>query len=152
LNFDPSLILLARQAAQLHRLDEALVCAIVEQESGWNPDAKRFEPAFLQHYIMPLGLPGEVALQRATSWGLMQTMLQSVVEIGYRWDGPTLLQPQVSLEWGCQLFLRKLKRANGDTYKALGYWNGGANPKYPQEVIDRMAKYLPEPVLDAGDL
>jgi soluble lytic murein transglycosylase-like protein len=40
------LVVLARKAASAQSLDAALVCAVVEQESGWNPWAMRYEPAF----------------------------------------------------------------------------------------------------------
>jgi soluble lytic murein transglycosylase-like protein len=52
-----TLIALARDAAMQHSLDLALVCAIVEQESAWDPHAIRYEPAFRQRYVAPLGLP-----------------------------------------------------------------------------------------------
>ena len=136
------LVTLARNIAIRSGLNDALVCAVVEQESGWNPNATRYEPAFYQHYIVPLGLPEEEGKQRATSWGLLQTMLQSVVEIGYKGDGPGLCEPAIGLEWGCALLLKKFLRANGDQHMALLYWNGGGNPLYPGQVIDRMPKYL----------
>jgi transglycosylase-like protein with SLT domain len=48
------LLVLAHAAASRHALDPALVCAIVEQESAWNPWAIRYEPAFFAKYIGPL--------------------------------------------------------------------------------------------------
>ena len=142
MNFDPQLIFLARQIAGKHGLNDALVCAIVEQESSWRPESTRYEPAFYEHYIVPLSLPVDSGKQRATSYGLMQTMLQSVVEIGYTGDGPSLCDPATGLDWGCRLFAKKLLRADGDAYKALLYWNGGANTLYPGQVIARMDKYV----------
>lgn len=35
-------------------------------------------------------------------------------------------------------FLKKLKLAHGETHKALLFWNGGGNPKYPDEVLIRI--------------
>jgi soluble lytic murein transglycosylase-like protein len=49
-----ALIFLARAVATAHSLDPALVCAICEQESSWNPWAMRYEPAFFARYIRPL--------------------------------------------------------------------------------------------------
>jgi soluble lytic murein transglycosylase-like protein len=40
------LVTLARKVAAAQSLDPGLVCAVVEQESGWNPWAMRYEPAF----------------------------------------------------------------------------------------------------------
>jgi soluble lytic murein transglycosylase-like protein len=139
---DAQLVSLARNIAISHGLNDALICAVVEQESDWNPEATRFEPAFLRRYIEPLQLDPETSKQRATSYGLMQTMLQSVVEIGYTGDGPSLYDPATALEWGCRLFQKKLLRANGDQHTALLYWNGGGNPLYPGQVIARMQHYI----------
>ena len=48
------LVVLARKAASAQSLDGALVCAVVEQESGWNPWAMRYEPAFFAKYVAAL--------------------------------------------------------------------------------------------------
>lgn len=145
---DPQLVALARNIAIQNGLNDALVCAIVEQESAWQPNATRYEPAFYTRYIVPLDLPEDVGKQRATSYGLMQTMLQSVVEIGYTGNGPSLYEPAASLHWGCKLFAKKLARANGDQHLALLYWNGGGNPLYPGQVVNRMPDYLD---IETGD-
>src|SRR5690348_7839194 len=47
----PGLIALAQRTAAAHALWPELVCAIVEQESAWNPWALRYEPAFYDRYI-----------------------------------------------------------------------------------------------------
>lgn len=138
---DPQLVSLVRNIAKSHGLNDSLICSIVEQESGWHPDATRYEPAFYEHYIIPLHLPEDVGKQRATSYGLMQTMLQSVVEIGYTGDGPSLYDAATNVDWGCKLFAKKLIRANGDNHLALLYWNGGGNPLYPSQVMDRFPRY-----------
>ena len=71
-----ALIALARAAAAQHSLDAALICAIVEQESAWDPHAIRYEPAFRSRYVAPLGLPPTEEVARSISWGLMQVMGQ----------------------------------------------------------------------------
>src|SRR5712671_40083 len=77
------LILLAKQTATANQLDPALVCAVVEQESSWNPFAIRYEPAFFEKYIAPLNLGNATdARSRSFSWGLMQTMGQVAIEAG----------------------------------------------------------------------
>ena len=53
---DAKLVALAQRAAEAERLEPALVCAVVEQESGWNPWAIRYEPAFFAKYVAPLYL------------------------------------------------------------------------------------------------
>ena len=52
---------LARRIASEHGLDPALVCAVVEQESSWNPWAVRYEPGFLSRYVAPLYTAGKLS-------------------------------------------------------------------------------------------
>jgi len=82
-----SLIALARAAAAAHALDPALVCAVVEQESAWNPWAIRYEPGFLARYVAPIFTAGKIsateAYARSFSWGLMQVMGQVAREHGF---------------------------------------------------------------------
>ena len=145
------LIPLARQIAVSNGLNDALVCAIIEQESAWNPEATRYEPAFYQHYIVPLiasqDLSQGEATGRATSWGLMQVMGQVAREHGMAGPFQELLTPAVGIHWGCIVFASKLKAASGDTYNALLRWNGGGNKEYPNQVTDRIDKYI-LPVMD----
>jgi soluble lytic murein transglycosylase-like protein len=51
------IIALARTIASEHGLDPALVCAVIEQESAWDPHAVRYGPAFRARYVAPLDLP-----------------------------------------------------------------------------------------------
>ena len=137
------LIALAKGAAQELELDPALVCAVCEQESSWNPWAMRFEPMFLAHYVKP-SLPeapttGEMA--RATSWGLMQIMGEVAYEFGFQGKFfSELCDPSTGLAWGCKKLAHCLK-ARGDVKAALLMWNGGGNSAYPDQVMARMANY-----------
>jgi len=45
---------MASRAAAAQSIEPALVCAVVEQESGWNPWAMRYEPLFFAKYVAPL--------------------------------------------------------------------------------------------------
>ena len=141
------LIALARSAASRHQLYPELVCAIIEQESAWNPWAIRYEPAFYDRYILPLRARGEViheteARARATSWGLMQVMGQVAREAGFANTFLSeLCDPPSAIETGCAVFNRKLAVAEGNVSKALLLWNGGANPHYADEVLARADKY-----------
>ena len=144
------LITLARNMAKQHGIDDALLCALVEQESDWNFWGMRYEPAFFGKYVAPLYAANKItsgteAYSRAISWGLCQIMGQVARELGFQ--GAYLSQlcdPQIGLEWGCQHFKRKLAAANGDTRKALLLWNGGGNPDYPDQVIRRVPTYNPD--------
>lgn len=143
---DVSLTILARNAADHAGLDEGVVCAVIEQESDWNPAAVRFEPAFYQKYIVPLNLADSTEARcRATSWGLMQIMGETARERGYTGELPDLLKPELGLQWGCVALARLVKMKNGDIYAALMAWNGGANVLYAGQVIARIDKYTVPP-------
>lgn len=140
---------IARQTAASVGIDPALVCAIVEQESGWNPLAMRYEPAFYSRYVEPLIASGQIkpatateAWSRAVSWGLMQIMGQCARELGF--EGAYLSElcdVATGLELGCKLLARKLALSEGDVGRALELWNGGASGMYAHEVMARLANY-----------
>jgi soluble lytic murein transglycosylase-like protein len=139
---DSELISLARSVATRHQLYPELVCAVVEQESAWNPWAIRYEPAFRARYVAQLGLPATEEVARSTSWGLMQVMGQVARESGFNGKFLSeLCEPATGIEIGCVVLTRKLASAEGNVTKALLLWNGGANPGYPAEVLARAAKY-----------
>lgn len=140
---------LARQAAVRYELDGDLVCAIVEQESDWQPAAIRFEPGFLAKYLAPLYAKGELtpteAYARSFSWGLMQVMGQVAREEGFQGKSlAELCDPETGLDAGCKHFARILNRV-GDIPDApsvaLLHWNGGGNPNYPGQVLARVPAY-----------
>ncbi len=118
MNPPSQLLVLARKAATAQSLDPALVCAVVEQESGWNPWAVRYEPLFFSRYVASLYTNNKVsateAYARGFSWGLMQVMGQVAREAGMA----------------------------GDTTRALLAWNGGGNSAYAAQVLARRSHYL----------
>jgi soluble lytic murein transglycosylase-like protein len=146
------LIALARATAEAHQLDAALVCAICEQESAWNPWAIRYEPAFFARYVAPQLAAGEIsnteAQARAFSWGLMQVMGQVAREHNFGMASSKniaplaqICDPACGLDVGCTVFAAKLSAARGDAARALQLWNGGGNPNYAAEVLARVQNY-----------
>jgi soluble lytic murein transglycosylase-like protein len=140
------LIALARTAAVAHAVEPSLVCAVVEQESGWNPWALRYEPMFFTKYIAPLvevqRLSETESHARATSWGLMQVMGQVAREHGFAGSSlAELCDPVTALQVGCQVLTGKLSATRGNVDQALSLWNGGSNESYPAEVLARMGSY-----------
>jgi len=141
------LVSLARKAAARHALDPALVCAVVEQESAWNPWAMRYEPAFFTKYVAPLYTNNKIsaseAYARGFSWGLMQVMGQVARENGFAEPFlSALCDPEEGLELGCKILRRKLDSANGDVARGLLAWNGGGNPGYAVQALARKQHYL----------
>ena len=132
---------LAAKYAAKYGLETELVCALAEQESSWNPWTYRYEPAFYDKYIIPLGLSEGVGRFRATSWGLCQVMGQTARELGFVGEFMSeLCNPEVGMEYGCRK-LRKCFDKHSDEHAALQAYNGGSNLKYADEVIARKAKY-----------
>lgn len=141
-----ALVALARQAAAQAGLPPALVCALCEQESAWNPWALRYEPAFYARYIAPQLRRGTLsdlteARARAFSWGLMQVLGETAREVGYRGELPRLCEPQTGLAVGCRYLAGLLARAGGQLERALAAWNGGGRADYPARVLARMRRY-----------
>jgi soluble lytic murein transglycosylase-like protein len=136
------LVALARAAAAEHALDPALVCAVIEQESAWDHFAIRYEPAFRSRYVAPLGLAPTEEVARSISWGLMQVMGQVAREHGFAGKSlAALVDPSTGLAFGCAVLAAKISAAAGDIPRALELWNGGANPDYAREVLERVGKY-----------
>jgi soluble lytic murein transglycosylase-like protein len=138
---------LARKAAAAQSLEPALVCAIVEQESAWNPWAMRYETAFFTKYVAPLYTNNKItateAYARGFSWGLMQVMGQVARESGFDAQFVSALcDPEQALAVGCKVLRKKFDAVSGDTTRALLAWNGGANALYPVQVLARRAHYL----------
>jgi soluble lytic murein transglycosylase-like protein len=141
------LLLQARKAALAQSLDPALACAVVEQESGWNPWAMRYEPAFFTKYVASLYTNNKIsaseAYARGFSWGLMQVMGQVAREVGF--DAlflSALCDPEQGLAVGCKVLRKKFDAMAGDSTRALLAWNGGANPAYASQVLSRRSHYL----------
>ena len=142
----PEVIQLARKIAGEHSLDPALVCAVIEQESAWNPWAVRYEPGFLSRYVAPLYTAGKLsateAYTRSMSWGLMQVMGQVAREFGFKEASLSeLCDPAVGIEFGCRVLRARLAKAKGDVPAALLAWNGGADINYAAEVLARKRNY-----------
>ena len=102
----------------------------------------RYEPAFRQHYVAPLGLPPTEEIARSVSWGLMQVMGETAREAGFSEKFlSALVDPATGLEFGCIVLAEKFRRTEGDASAALELWNGGANPDYSSQVLARAPKY-----------
>jgi soluble lytic murein transglycosylase-like protein len=140
------LVLQARAIAVAHGLSPQLVCAVIEQESAWNPWSVRYEPVFMSKYVAPQYTAGKFsateAYMRSISWGLMQLIGETARELGFAGSSlAELCDPQVGVEFGCRELKNCIDRAKGDVPTALLYWNGGASTSYPVEVMARMKNY-----------
>lgn len=133
---------LVTKYAVKYSLDPALVCAVIEQESNWNPWAIRFEPAFYERYIAGKVTNTTEAHAQSTSWGLCQVMGATARESGFKGTYLSeLCDLDTGVDVGCAVLQHKLDLALGDVHKGLLLWNGGGNPSYPDQVLARMSTY-----------
>lgn len=139
---------LAQKWGGKYHLDPAMICAVCEQESSWNPWASRFEPAFEARYIKPAipAMPTTAELEEAMSFGLMQVMGEVAKEFGFQGtDYPRLCDPDTGVDFGCRKLLRCFSIHGADENGLLAY-NGGSNRLYGQQVLARVSKYEPPPL------
>ena len=90
---------LVREAADRHRVDPALVRAVIETESNWNPRA----------------------YSRKGAGGLMQL----IPTTAQRYGAYDLFNPQQNIDAGVQHLKRLLERYNGNLDLALAAYNAG---------------------------
>jgi soluble lytic murein transglycosylase-like protein len=129
-------------------IDPDLIEAIVMTESSGDPNATRYEPAFYERYIKPLGLPEAEGKKRATSYGLMQIMYQSAWEDGYRDSAERLLKIDVGLNWGVKHLKKKIALyGKQDINRAISAYNAGTprmkDGKFVnQYYVDRVNEFM----------
>ena len=145
-----ALLALITDASNAAGLPVRLVAAMVKVESGGNPRATRFEPAFLERYIRPLKLDPEESKGRATSWGLMQIMGQTAWTCGFRGSFEELLDPATGLKWGCEYLHRLCCRYPREPWEVIcRAYNGGPGNRhnaanvYPAKVLRAAAGVWP---------
>ena len=148
---------ICRDVAKVHALDPHLIMAIIEQESNYDQYARRLEQGFFRRYTEPANMDEVSEVLLAVSWGLMQTMGESLRALGFFGDDQAvnstvasmaisryLGDPKDQIVCGCEWFLKKLEAAKGDVRTALLKWNGGGNPLYPDEVLRRQVRLKKE--------
>jgi len=135
---------LAAKYGAKHGIDTVLICAVIEQESSWDPFAIRFEPAFEARYIKPAipSMPTTLEMTKAMSFGLMQIMGETALEFG--WKGKFLTElcdPDIGVDFGCAKLRHCLDIKGDNETEALLAYNGGGNPLYASQVLARKPTY-----------
>lgn len=121
----PEIRALIEVAAKGYGLDPDLVEAEVMQESSGKVVCSRYEDAFWNHYIVPMKLEFQEGKDRATSWGLMQIMLQVAREYGFAGTPQELMDPTTNLDYGCKHLRNKIRRY-GRVDKGIAAYNAGS--------------------------
>lgn len=137
------LIAMAVQAARSYHIDPVLFCSLIEQESGWDTYAIRWEPGFFAKYVAPQNLLNQTeATARAMSWGLCQTMGQTAREFAFKGRFLSMLcEPVAGLDVGCRVLKGKMAPHPNSVEAGLLSYNGGASLNYAREVLARIPTY-----------
>jgi soluble lytic murein transglycosylase len=142
--------------AKEYKIPESLIKAIIKKESSFNPWAIRVEPGYWKKYkdnisklkidVKWLKYPDIVG----ASYGLMQVMLPTAVEIGFEFKFPTeLLDPDINIKFGC-LYLSKLYKKYKNFEDSISAYNQGNNRKDDegkyknQQYVDLVLAYQKE--------
>lgn len=102
--------ILILSASERHGVDPALIKAIIDKESRFNPLALRNEPAI-----------------QDASRGLMQILLRTARGEGFTGSPADLLNPEINIEYGTR-YLKKCLRQAGNMAGAASAYNGGYRP------------------------
>ncbi len=161
--------------APKYNLEPNLIIAICliegekDKANSFDPSVARLEQNFYRKYTKPQNFATTTEILLAASYGVMQMMGQSLLEVKYfEWffnsrDPVTkyslgnsmseiavpkainfyCVSLETMIEFGCKHFSNKLKLAGGNITKALGFWNGDLTGKYA-ESVQKIIKNLPK--------
>lgn len=132
----------------------ALILAVIEQESGGNPYAERYEKEYEARYVTNSGKNARIALecgltrqQVATSYGLMQLMFPLAYGYGAR-SIEDLHDPDKNIRFGAahlKTLMSKHCAGNIDDVcirKIAGAYNGaGSGSSYARNVYSLYLRY-----------
>lgn len=136
------------------------------KDGSFAPDRARLENGFYSRYVEKDDFATSSEVLLSASYGVMQTMGLELTRMGfmkfYFLQCPAgtqaVLKDPLSqfcipsaidafcenlnwqIEWGCKLMSEKRTKAGGDINKMLLYWNGGGNPNYDDEVLEKYRK------------
>lgn len=158
--FDQDIAAAAKRAAAEFRvpLPAHLLGALVCVESGYKPNAYRFEPGFWRDYLAdnPRWNTRGIAPERlAASYGLTQILYVVADENGFTYAEPEYLYvPSINLDAGARHLAKLVAWADNDHEKALAAYNGGKGATrvkpyktaaYAARVLDQWRALEPPP-------
>lgn len=142
----------------------ALILAVIQQESGGDPNAIRYEPEYERRYTKrckeAAAVCGCTVAEAATSFGVMQLMLPLAVGYGAKTIAD-VLDPDKNIRFGAAhlgvLLKKELKRRSDPVSEALGvhhdinsaviravagqYNGGGSDSAYARNVCALWQRY-----------
>jgi len=120
---------LIQRVANSYALPADVLEGQVLAESHGDPFALRYEPAYFDRYVR--GRSPEIVKAHqygplaACSFGLLQILLETAMEIGFDGRPEDLFEPHIGLAWGAKHLAALLAWADGDLMRALAAFNGG---------------------------
>jgi len=134
--------------ANVYALPSDLLEAQVLVESSGMADAFRYEGDYYERYIQqnPAAAGHAYGPLAACSFGLLQILLETAIEIGFTDRPEILFMPRVGLNWGAKYLRSLLDWSGGDYPRALAAYNGGKAaarvgvpiPSAVQHYVDRV--------------
>lgn len=132
-------------AANAHGIDPDLLEAVVWQESSYQADAFRHEPAFWERYLKHNPAYANANPRRvSSSYGLAQIMYPVAVDHGFTKEPEYLFLPGVNLDLAATILAGLLKKYS--PMDALASYNGGEGNRtapvptaYARNVLSRYA-------------
>ena len=155
---------IARTIAKGTKFDPLLVTAVCQQESSFDHHAVRLEQGFYRRYVEKMELASTSEVLLSASYGLMQVMGLTLLELGYfkwflAWNNEQpgaveltesdsqmtvvkgidefMKRPDWQVLWGVRTLEAKSKMTTGVHQTLLAY-NGGGNLHYPDEVLSKL--------------
>lgn len=103
-----------RDASARYGVPVGIIKGVIAQESQFNPNARRGEPAI-----------GDASL------GLMQVLQATARGLGYQGDAAGLLNPAVNIAYGTKYLaqIHRTRAASGDWAAVISAYNGGYRPE-----------------------
>jgi soluble lytic murein transglycosylase-like protein len=135
--------------AKEFNLDPLWIKAIIQQESGGNPYALRYEPTFSyfvdsSHLASILGISQDTEhVTQAMSWGLSQMMGGLLRQIGFRGYMGAMFVPETSILW-TTTYLASLARISSVPSDLFAMWNGGQGARVKENGLYRNQQYVNE--------
>lgn len=102
------------------KLPPDLIRAVIWVESRGDPKAKRYERKIDD-----------------SSFGVMQILLGTAVEMGFEGEAPELLDPAVNMHFGCKYLTKQLKRYGGHIPSAIAAYNAGGAYKRKGRFVNQ---------------
>jgi len=117
---------LIQAVANTYSLPYDLLRSQVYVESSFDPLAFRYEHGFFEEYIRhkPEAKGYHYGPLAACSFGLLQILLETAMEIGFDDRPERLFIPNIGLAWGAKYLQSRLVKSGGDYHATLAAYNG----------------------------